>query len=472
MVWRAWKFAAVLSVLTLLLAVVTTQGQPTFQRTAFPLKKGAKGFKVASVETNLAMTGAALDKAIVEKLGGVAVPAGQKYRVAVFKFGDKDWKYPLAMGNNGIILQGSMVNDLQTLMANEQKFTLLLPDQLDQVLSTGNTDPQGLSGSNLNLARKLMQQFTLDVCVFGRFLKDDAANGKVPVKATIVTQAQSFDIEANVDGAELDTSDAQPDKPISGRFDVRFEVKLDEASDEKLAASWTPIKLKKKMAPTTENLFFLVLNQNVHKGKRYRMIVENKGAPAVGESASDKDRVFGTVVFIDGVSHVLQKRGAVFGPQTGHPLDMPKEVLTAPGRFLKEDQAADNTRFKGGVITDGNNNHHLREIVGFQKGLDTAGAFRFGEPANSPGAELLGPVSKLGTIQVFFYPEIFDDDGYLKEVGTQSTPSGTMLGEDVPSKRFKLDVKNWFNLPAETWNIVYRYEGDPAIPPPPLQDYP
>jgi hypothetical protein len=448
----------------------------TFQKTLYSNISGS-GFKgIPVVKTDLSDTISNLATQLESKIQSLSVPDGQKYRIGVFKFGDDTWKIPLSLGNPPSFLQGGLVDGLQTLLADQSnKFSVLLPDQLDQVLSTGTDDPQGLSGANLNLARQLMSAYNLQVCIFGRFLLASSTGDDVTVSAILVTATTEFEVKATISKTALGIIDNKPDQPASGRFSVRFEVKPSDTTDADLDSSWTEIPLKRKKAPTTENLYFLPVKSE-YKGKRYRIKLENKGTPAIGDSSKDSDRAIGAVVFVDGISHGFKPRStspATYGPQTGHPLDMPKEILTKPGRYLKEDSTADDDRFAGATIEDGNFKHDKRVILGFQKGLQIAAAFRFGEPVNAAAAELLGPVSKLGTIQVFFYPEVFADDGYAAESREYSTPAGTTAGEDVPSTRFKLKVKSWFPLPAETWNIIYRYEGDPALPPPAgLETYP
>lgn len=461
-------------------SVVVAQNQ-TQNRTVYKLdgmstSDGLNGVPVS--QRDLATTADELSHLIAEAVSNVNVPSGQKYRIAVFKFGDDSWNIPLELGNPPSFLQGAVVDGLQSLLANDsQKFTVLLPDQLDLVLGTGTNDPQGLSGVDLTLARSLMSAYNLDICVFGRFMINQASGDLIPVKAIVVTSSTEKDIESSIGKNDLGSIDNKPDGPLSGRFGVSFQVKPDDNSDGNQDSSWVDVKLKRKQAPTTENLFFLVIKDE-WKGKRYRIKIHNKGTPAIGDDPNDADRVFGVSVFIDGISHNFRNRqtnpmGAPqWGPQTGHPLDMPKEILTKPGRYMRKDEMYEDDRFKGGELKNGNYDHDKRTIVGFQKGTDIAAAFRFGEPTNAAAAELVGPVSKLGTIQVFFYPELLPDDGYAAETVSQYTKIGTRPGEDLPSQRFKMKVKKWFPLPAETWNIVYRYEGDPSIPPPPLEDYP
>src|SRR5947209_7313891 len=88
-------------------------------------------------------------KQIAEQAGAELVKHGPKeggprFRVAVFPFGNKDNRYPLALGDNGPILQAELVGELRAYLDTNApgRFTVLLPSQLEQALKASAVDPQ------------------------------------------------------------------------------------------------------------------------------------------------------------------------------------------------------------------------------------------------------------------------------------------------------------------------------------------
>jgi hypothetical protein len=400
----------------------------------------------------------------------------EKFRVAVFPFSDSKGRYTLQMGDNGPVLRGALCDELRTFLDKKApgKFTVLYPEQIDEKITESASDPEGISGKNLALARRLLKSFDFQVGIVGRFDGIDFAAlrpafGTVKILVKGILAGDEISAASAVFSDRIGDLGFVPKQPVGKRLGVRFFVKMDPRKRDSDPDAWKPMPLSVSSAEQTRNLLYLVVPK-AYRGKRYKVVLVNHGKPAVhnplvndGKSAVDPDRLFSAALLIDGANSFMRPEGKQYRHVSGFPAVLPKWIITPVGKRLVQDREGIKDRVRGArleaVRGPGGSEVHVR---GFQKGRDVAGAFVFAQPAQSVAAPELLSLRKIGTISIYFYSERLPGDPllYASKVG----PAGTAMGEEVRSATFPVKVLHWNDEPWETWHITYRYEGDPSLP--------
>lgn len=443
----------------------------------FPLIGGAQDGAF-----NLPAAANLLANEIVPQLESAAPSGTTKHRIAVCRFNGQGQSYDITFGNIGPVFQASLADALRFAISESQavgKYTIpdpsVLKDKIIQGINAG-TDPEGLTDETISAARTLLNSYNYQVGIVGRFMIDKLpASGPFTISATVITPTTSFTKTVTIqpDDPNLGGVTPQPN-PASGRFKVSVYVKHQPQLNDSLDNAWQLLPLERITKPELKNNFLLKVPTQF-KGSRYKIVLENKGTPALGgdySSPQDKDRIFLAATMIDGVSAFWRQQAdpanntVSYVPDTRSYARIGKRVLTAPNRFINNEPNASNERLQGGVLMDTNGPGHSKHtLLGFQRGLDTANAFVFGEPKNSVGAGLIGSIYEIGLISVYFYPEypLEGDSGESLAVG--AAPAGTEPGPEVPQPVFKVIVNRKGPIPVTIWNIIYRYADDPDCPP-------
>jgi hypothetical protein len=411
----------------------------------------------------------------------------RKYRVGVFTFGNAEGRYTLGLGDNGPILRGALTDALRAYLDKHApgKFTVLYPEQVDEEIAASTTDPRGISGKSLDLARKLLKAYDLQVGIVGRFglrsvtkLRSDfgaevkrLGSTGVPLSVQAILSSDVVPVESSVRPREVVKLGFVPVESGYvlhwGRLAVRFFVKLDDRASDDDDGAWKLIPLRTPTGRNTDGLFYLVVPKS-YKGKRYKIVLVNTGRAQwySNDKGRDPDRLFSACVLVDGVSTFMRKDGTQYRHVSGYPADLPKWILSPRGKRLVPDREGMKGRIRGAKLVPARGAGGAEvHILGFQKGSDVAGSFVFATAAESVAAPELLSLRKIGTISVYFYSESLADDTvyFSSGGGGGGGRAGTSMGKQVPSPTFPVLMLDMDGLTI-VYNILYRCEGDPSIP--------
>ena len=466
----------------------------------------------------------AVTRLVETSLGpAVAEVAGSSpLRLAVFGFGNKNGAINPSMGLLPVTIQGEIETALRAYLSKNAsgKFFVISSDPgLVQVFQTASLDPSGINSSDIPAARTLLQQVNIPIAIVGKYSflepKDAPSSTNDPTASiTLIRPTDTKDFTISISKQDIVNlaGSGDPNTKPTKKFNVAIEYKQNNSLADTDANAWKHIALQTSTSPDSaaHNVFFMVLKPEM-KGKRYRVVIENKGPtpedlislddtddgvdipnPGVTLAAKNafiKDRLWAAAILIDGVNSFYQATGEktaagqeVIGPVVRHPSVVSKWILTAPDKSLvpathtealtggiqyaEADDATDNIgaarelskteRFKNAKFTTGQGSKQA--IPGFQKNTEYADAFVFSD-ANASLAETVGITNDVGMIAVHFYGEELPPA--LKGYSVES--AGTTTGAEVPHKVFPIVVRLEKN-PEQVWRIFYRYEGDPTIP--------
>jgi hypothetical protein len=433
--------------------------------------------------------GAARD--LAEKLGGELARRGprdrsQKFRVAVFPFGDGRGRYTLQMGDNGPVLRGALVDHLRVYLDRKApgKFTVLYPEQVDEQIAGGSNDPAGISGKNLVLARRLLEAFDFQVGIVGRFEVGDfsrllqvsnAARDEssvppgVKIETTAILSSDVVRAGSNVLAGAVRRHGFGPQSPVGKRLGVRFFTKVGAGRPDSDNSAWEEVPLFASAEKQSRGLLYLVVPKS-HKDRRYKVVLTNRGKPALHDNPADPDRMFAAALLIDGVSSFMRLDGKQYRHVAGEPASQPRWVIAPPGKRLVADPKGTFGRIlRGKLVAAPAGDGATLTVPGFQKGGGVAGSFVFATAAQSVAAPELLSLRKIGTISVHFFAESLPGDVKVQQYKTESdapdeAPAGTRMGKEVRNPTLGIRVLNLKPDPYEVWHIVYRYEGSKDLP--------
>jgi hypothetical protein len=420
---------------------------------------------------NLAVAGEELGKEIAGYLKSAGLGDGHML-VAVFRFGNAANSVPQELSAPTLQLQGHLIDTLgKALGGSGSKFNVLDVETIDTY--TGGSI--ALKYEDPAFTRLKASQKNIAVPIVGTFLLSSDKNWyeistKVITPST-VSPVLSVRVRANSVAPSIPGAPFNPSNNAnlpSGRFSVEIFAKAkDEANFSKL-----DLQQAADQSDQFRNVLFLKLDRARYFGRPYEIRLKNFESkpfvlpePLSKPGPSDKDRVFGAAVYIDGVASIMRKVGSDLKLDIRHPAYVGKHILTASNRvFVESATDSDDGRFIKSKLIDYNAPGHSEwQIRGFQKGNDTAASFVFGNAAESVGTGLGQNVNQIGLISIYFYAEELNDDTHTGTWGGLYAPAapGTTLGPDVPSPIIEVGVKNYYRIPAEVWHIRYAYSDQP-----------
>jgi hypothetical protein len=355
---------------------------------------------------------------LAQKLGEGLVRHGprdrsEKFRVAVFPFGNSKGKYTLAMGDNGPVLRGALCDELRTFLDRKApgKFLVLYPEQVDDQISAGSTDPTGISPRNPGLARKLLKVLDFQVGIVGRFEAEDfedlfrvqlrpaglaAPQAKgVKVQATAILPGDAIEVAGAVSRSDVINLGFGGQQQLSKQVGARFFVKMDADRPDSDNSAWKPMPLYASPEKDAAGKLYLLVPRS-YRGKRYKVVLNNK----------DTERLVSAALLIDGVNSFMRHDGQRYRGVSGYPRSLQKWVLTPVGKKLVADRKGMPGRIEGARLEStsglGGSEAHVR---GFQRGREAAGSFVFASAAESVAVAELMSVRKIGTISLYFFAE-------------------------------------------------------------------
>ena len=390
--------------------------------------------------------------------------------VATFLFGSDNGQITRELSEASVNLQSHIMLSLAKFIKEqhlESKYNVIDRDELDSM--TGGF--VAINVEDPNFTRTKAAQKGIGVSIIGTLKRTNNGND-YSISARVVTPTKVLELsplKVNASGVNPTTPGGST-KP-SGRFSVEVYAK------PRNGGNFQRLELKRAedQSGKFRNILYLVVDRQKYFGQPYEIHLKNHETKSFtlpdlsrAPGPDDKDRVFAAAVYIDGVSSFLNKgntqSGIEWKKDSRHPAYVPKHVLTASERKFVERRGIDNERFKNCTLVDSNPPGHSKwRIRGFQQGRDTARSFIFGTAAQSVGVGAGQNISQFGLISIYFYAEELTSDMRRAPLPRQRD-IGTPLGPEVSSPTFKVEIKNWYQIPAEVWHIQYAYEDDTSIP--------
>ena len=409
-------------------------------------------------------------------------PSGRML-AAVLPFGDQNGQVTAALGVLPRQIQGQLIEELSVSLvsAGLPHIKLFDVDALDSHLDAKSGTLASVSIRDPATARQKLNAVGLQVGILGSISKFD--NKTALIRVLVLLPATEFTIQVEVAGWTLedDVLDDSIVPPIPsndgpGSATARRRVTISFEGLSRSSNRWVPLPLERPKNGTGPYRTALILrvNRREFANQPYRIIAANHGIPQTRLSLGwtpgndDKDRVFATAVYVDGVSTFKRNKGTggvrKWKRDIRHPAYVSKNILTAPGRKFLPKSGGDERRFDEGMLDNASGDGHSRwTIKGFQIGSRFAEQFVFGSASNSIAAGLSQNVSQVGLISAFVYAEKLKSDNRGRIFENKGI--GTEPKAEVPSPIFQVKVKDWHPEPVDVWHVLYRYDDDPNCPP-------